>query len=51
MKKTCLSVLFLVLFLSSALCQNLIGIKKDSATEIVRKEMVFCCNHEKKVIV
>lgn len=39
MKNACLSVLFLLGFLSAGLSQNLIGILKDEAEELVRKEI------------
>ena len=39
MKNVCLSVLFLIVFLSTGYGQNLIGIQKDRAEEMVRKQM------------
>lgn len=39
MKKLCLSVLFLLTLILSGFSQNLIGIKKEVAEELVRKEM------------
>jgi hypothetical protein len=39
MKNVCLSVLFLVVFAAPGISQNLIGIQKEAAEEVVRKEM------------